>query len=91
MTMVHHVRCTILNQSAKRTAMKASGAPYAWFHWWDLPGMPCDSIIKRIGWLTLPKAIIGLKGQFQALANPTNSTIIQAAAMGQSTALGSGD
>src|SRR6476620_12746141 len=34
MIMVHHVRCTILNQSAKRSAMKASGAPYAWFHWW---------------------------------------------------------
>src|SRR6476469_9976648 len=28
--MVHHVRRTILN----RSAMKASGAPYAWFHWW---------------------------------------------------------
>src|SRR6476469_2684299 len=28
--MVHHVRRTILN----RSAMKASGAPYAWFYWW---------------------------------------------------------
>jgi hypothetical protein len=39
-----------------------------------LPGMPSGSNIKKIGWLTLPKAFIGLKGQFQALANLTSST-----------------
>jgi hypothetical protein len=37
-------------------------------------GIPSGSDIKGIGWLTLPKAFIGLIRQFQALANPTNST-----------------
>jgi hypothetical protein len=34
-------------------------------------GLPSGSNIKWIGWLTLPKALIGPKGQFKALANPT--------------------